>query len=70
MKCKECGSDNVAIQSSVVVRSKSRSFLWNLVVILFTGGIWLFWMLLRKRKEKESVVTTVTCQRCAAVSRT
>ena len=64
MKCSKCGSENVVVNTSTMMVSKSRSLLWNLLLIICTGGIWLLWMLIRKRKEKQVVETWATCQSC------
>lgn len=65
MKCPKCGSERVNVNTSVVAKSKHRSFLWNLFMICITCGLWIIWMLVRKRKEKIVQITTATCQECA-----
>lgn len=64
MKCSKCGSENVSITTNTVVLSKSRSFLWNLIMTVLTLGLWLIWMIVRKRKEKKVTETWATCQSC------
>lgn len=64
MRCPKCGGENVVINTNTVVVSKSRSFLWNLFMIIITLGWWLVWMLVRKRKEKTITETWATCQDC------
>mgnify|MGYP002677499738 FL=1 len=64
MNCPKCGCPNVNVNTNTVVVSQSRSFLWNLFMTLITGGIWLLWMLVRKRKEKKITETWATCQNC------
>lgn len=64
MVCPKCQCQNVAVQTSTFVKSKSRSFLWNLLLILLTGGFWIIWMLIRKKKEKIITETRSTCQEC------
>lgn len=64
MVCKKCGSTNVTVSTSHVVRTKSRSFLWNLFMVCITGGLWLIWMLIRKKKEEVVQIKTVTCNEC------
>lgn len=64
MNCKKCGCENVIISESVMMKSKRRSFLWNLLWILCTGGLWIIWMLVRKRKEKQVHVKMAVCQKC------
>lgn len=64
MKCRKCGSTNVKVDYNVYVKSKSRSFLWNLLMICCTCGIWIVWMLIRKRKEKVVKEKTCICQDC------
>lgn len=64
MKCKKCESTNVNVQTNSFTKTKSRSFLWNLLMVCLTGGIWLLWMLIRKRKEKVIAETWATCQDC------
>ena len=51
MKCPKCGSEDVTVTTNTVVVSKSRSFIWNLLLIICTCGLWLIWMLVRKRKR-------------------
>ncbi len=62
MKCPKCGSENVSVNTSTMMVSKSRSFLWNLLLIICTGGLWIIWMLIRKRKEKRVSETWATCE--------
>ena len=64
MVCKKCGSTNVTVTTSHVVKTKSRSCLWNLFMIMITGGLWIIWMLVRKRKEEVVEIKTVTCNEC------
>lgn len=64
MMCPKCQSENVTVQSSTYTKSKSRSCLWNLIMLTCTCGIWLIWMLVRKRKEKVMHETVCTCQSC------
>lgn len=64
MKCKKCGSTNIKVDYNVYVKSKSRSFLWNLLMVCCTCGFWILWMLIRKRKEKVVKETTCICQDC------
>lgn len=65
MICPKCGSTTVSINESVYTKSKRRSFLWNLLMVCITGGLWLIWMLIRKRKEKTVHVKMAVCQSCA-----
>lgn len=64
MVCPKCGGNNVNISESVYKESQRRSFLWNLLWILCTGGLWLLWMLIRKRKEKTVHEKRCVCQSC------
>lgn len=64
MICKKCKSSNVVVNTQSMVVSKSRSFIWNLLMLCITGGLWIFWMLIRKRKEKHIIETWATCQNC------
>lgn len=64
MRCPKCSGENIVVNTNTVVVSKSRSFLWNLIMTLCTGGIWLLWMLVRRRKEKKITETWATCQDC------
>lgn len=64
MRCPKCGGENVVVNTNTVVVSKSRSFLWNLFMIIITLGWWLVWMFVRKRKEKTITETWATCQDC------
>lgn len=69
MKCNKCGSENV-IASSEQISSKTKGSLirliLNLVLILFTGGIWLIIMIAgrRKAKTKYKYKTVCVCQNC------
>lgn len=64
MRCPKCGGENVVVNTNTVIVTKSRSFLWNLFMIIITLGWWLVWMLVRKRKEKTITETWATCQDC------
>ncbi len=64
MKCKKCGGENVKVDSSTYTVSQNRSFIWNLLLTILTGGLWLLWMLIRKRKEKVVTTKTAVCQDC------
>lgn len=64
MICKKCGSSNIKVDYNVYVKSKSRSFLWNLLMVCCTCGFWILWMLIRKKKEKVVKETTCICQNC------
>lgn len=66
MQCGRCSGSMVQLNTSVINKSESRSFLWNFVMICITGGLWLLWMLVRKRSEREVRVTTATCQSCGS----
>jgi len=66
MICRKCKSENVTVSTNHVVKSQRRSFLWNLFMICITGGLWLLWMLVRKRKEKIVMIKTVVCNNCGA----
>lgn len=64
MKCKKCGGENVIVNTNTMMVSQSRSLLWNLLLIFLTGGLWIIWMLIRKKKEKKVTETWATCQSC------
>ena len=64
MKCPKCGSENVNVSTSTIIKSQSRSLLWNLFMLIITGGLWIIWMLIRKRKEKVVNIKTAICQNC------
>lgn len=64
MKCPKCKSEHITFSANTVVKTKSRSFLWNLFMIFITCGFWLIWMLIRKRKEKVVTIKTAICQDC------
>lgn len=64
MVCPKCKSENVTLTANTYVKTKSRSFLWNLLMIMCTCGIWFIWMLIRKRKEKVVYEKTALCQSC------
>lgn len=54
----------MSVQVNTVIKSKSRSIIWNLFMIFITGGIWLLWMLIRKKKEKVIMIKNCVCQNC------
>ena len=58
MVCPKCKNTNVTISESTYTDKKKRSFLWNLLMIICTGGIWLLWMIIRKN------TVTVHDKRC------
>ena len=58
-------SGNVTVSVSTYVKSKRRSFLWNLMMIVVAAGFWLIWMLIRRRKEKVVTQKTAVCGNCA-----
>lgn len=64
MKCPKCGSTSVVVNTNTVMVSQNRSFLWNLLMIFCTAGLWLIWMIIRKKKEKKVTETWATCQSC------
>lgn len=64
MLCPKCGSDHIQCSTSTYTESKSRSLLWNVLMTICTGGIWIIWMLIRKKKEKAVTKTWATCQDC------
>lgn len=64
MKCRRCFGTNINFQTTSYTKTKSRSFLWNLLMIFLTGGFWLLWMLIRKRKETVVTQTWAICQSC------
>lgn len=64
MNCPKCDERNVNVQVNTYVKSKRRSFLWNLLWIVCTGGLWLLWMLVRRRKEEIITEKTAVCQVC------
>jgi len=64
MVCPKCGSDKVVINTSTYSKSQSRSLLWNLFMLFITCGLWLVWMLIRKKKESVVKETIATCQHC------
>lgn len=64
MICPKCENQNVTVQTNTYIKSKSRSFLWNLIMITCTCGFWLLWMLIRRRKEVTATETIATCQGC------
>ena len=64
MVCPKCGSEKLIVNTSVYSKSKSRSFLWNLFMLVLTCGLWFIWMLVRRRKEQVVKDTIATCQSC------
>lgn len=64
MVCPKCKSENVSINVNTYMKSKRRSLLWNILMVCCTAGIWLIWMLVRKRKEKKVTVKMAVCQDC------
>lgn len=64
MVCPKCASTNTSVQVNTVVKSKSRSILWNLLMLFITGGLWIIWMIIRKKKERIVNIKPCTCQNC------
>lgn len=64
MVCNKCGCSNISVAYNTYTQSKSRSFLWNTLMICCTCGLWLIWMLIRKRKEKVIHEKVCICQNC------
>lgn len=64
LECPKCHSHNITVSTNTYTKSKSRSLLWNVLMTVITGGIWLIWMLIRKRKEKVIHEKTAICQSC------
>ena len=62
--CPRCRSDNVSIFVNTVMKSRSRSCLWNAFMISITAGFWLIWMFVRKKKEKMVTAKTAVCNYC------
>ena len=61
--CPRCGSNNIHISVNAYQQKKKRSFLWNLFLVVITGGIWLIWMLVRNNAvDKQEKV--YVCQKC------
>lgn len=65
MRCRRCGSNNINVNSSTYSVSKRRSFIWNLLMLFFTGGLWLLWMLVRKQKQRIITNKMAVCQDCS-----
>ena len=65
MICPNCGSNKVNITENMYTESKNRSFLWNAFMVLITGGLWIIWMLVRKKKEKTFCLKKCVCQNCS-----
>ena len=36
MKCPKCGSENVSVTTNTMMVIQSRSFIWNLILIICT----------------------------------
>ena len=64
MRCKKCGCFDIQINTACYIRSVRRSFLWNLLMIILTGGLWVIWMCVRKKKEKVVREKMCTCKNC------
>lgn len=64
MICPKCKGNQLTISENVYTKSKSRSFLWNLLMCCITCGVWLIWMFVRKRKEVVVHEKTAVCQSC------
>lgn len=64
MKCEKCGSDKINFTNQTYTQSKRRSCLWNTFMFCITAGLWLIWMLVRKKKEKVINNTVAVCQNC------
>ena len=63
MTCPKCQSENVNISVNTYTKSQSRSFLWNLFMIIITSGLWIIWMLIRKKKQTVITEKTAVCNR-------
>lgn len=64
MQCKRCNSNNTTITYNSYTKSKSRSFIWNLIMLFLTGGLWILWMLIRRKKQKVIREKICVCQDC------
>ena len=64
MMCPKCQGQNVSISENIYTKSQSRSLIWNLLMIFITGGLWIIWMLIRKKKEKVVKIKSAVCQQC------
>lgn len=64
MNCPKCKGNNVNVSVNTYTVSKSRSFLWNLFMICITAGLWIIWMLIRKKKQKIVTEKTAVCNSC------
>jgi len=53
------------VSVNTYTKTKRRSFLWNLLMIFVTVGLWLIWMLVRRRKEKVISQKMAVCNNCA-----
>jgi DNA-directed RNA polymerase subunit RPC12/RpoP len=65
LACPKCGSTNTSVSVNTYAKSKHRSLLWNIFMICITAGIWIIWMIIRKRKEKIVTQKTAVCNNCA-----
>lgn len=64
MVCPKCGSKRVNVNLNSFTQSQSRSLIWNLLMIFFTGGFWILWMLVRGQKQKQVNQKIAVCQKC------
>lgn len=64
MMCRHCKSENVSVNTNAMIVSQDRSFLWNLLMVFLTSGLWILWMFVRGRKERKVIETWATCQNC------
>lgn len=64
MQCPKCKNENVSISMNTYTKTRSRSFLWNLLMVCCTAGLWIIWMLVRKKKEKVVHEKMALCQNC------
>jgi len=62
--CDKCGSSHISVVYNTYAQSKSRSFIWNTLMICCTCGLWLIWALVRKKKEKIIHEKICVCQNC------
>lgn len=60
MSCPKCGSEKTEIK--LVVKKKRNGIIKSLLLILFTGGLYLIWLLIRGRKEQ--TYSYMICNNC------
>ncbi|MEG2582905.1 MAG: hypothetical protein RSA27_00145 [Oscillospiraceae bacterium] len=67
MICPYCKSDNIEISNSIRLKEERPPIIIDLILLLFTFGLWLIWRVLRNRKTSTIYETIATCKSCGKV---